>query len=59
MTLTDIRNYLSRHGYNNAIAFDGSSSATLVVNKLIQIAPANYKNSTIDVGIGFKAPKGH
>jgi hypothetical protein len=52
--LWEIRDYLRDNNYENAIAFDGSSSTTLVMNNKVEIMPADYKNVAIDVGIGVK-----
>ena len=58
ISLSDIRDHLDQMGYNNAIAFDGSSSATLVMWQHVSVAPVSYKDATINVGIGVKVP-GH
>lgn len=54
MSMSAIRDRLYSAGFDNALAFDGSSSATLIRNNAIQVKPAIYKNGSIDVGIGFK-----
>lgn len=55
-SLGAIRNNLIRQGYDNAVAYDGSSSATLVTSRGTVFSPAPYKNNTIGTGIGFRAP---
>jgi hypothetical protein len=53
MTLTEIRDRLISLGYDNAISFDGSNSATLVKDDKIIVNPARIKNNTIPSGITF------
>jgi hypothetical protein len=55
MSLSSLRDQLVTAGFDDALEFDGSSSATLVRNGQVQIAPtASYKNNSIEVGIGIK-----
>lgn len=51
LTLDGIRNELIKNGYNNAVSFDGSTSATLVKDKKIITKPDSRKNNSIPVGI--------
>jgi RHS repeat-associated protein len=64
MTLDEIRDYIISKGFDNALSFDGSTSATLVSNSpsLIPVGtykaqtivtPAKHKNNTIPVGATF------
>lgn len=55
-SMSAIRDSLIRQGYDNAVAFDGSSSATLVTPSGTIVSPAAYKNNTIGTGIGFRVP---
>ena len=54
MTLTQIRDYLSEKGYDNAISFDGSDSATLVNDNSIMTTPSGGKNNAIPSGVNFQ-----
>lgn len=54
MTLTEIRDRLAGLGYDNAISFDGSTSATLVKDQSIMVQPSSTKNNTIPSGVKFK-----
>jgi hypothetical protein len=56
LTIGSIRNDLSSAGFNDALLFDGSSSATLVTGAGTVVKPAAWKNATINAGIGFKIP---
>ncbi|GHT17539.1 hypothetical protein FACS189429_1840 [Bacteroidia bacterium] len=47
----DNDDYLIEQGYNNAISFDGSTSATLVQDKSILVNPSGTKDKTIPTGI--------
>jgi len=53
MTLTQIRDELASKGYDNAISFDGSSSATLVKDDKTLVTPAGYKDNSIPSGVQF------
>lgn len=53
MTLTQIRDYLIGLGYDNAISFDGSTSATMVKDKNIKVQPSSVKDNTIPSGVKF------
>lgn len=59
MTLTQIRDHLIGLGYDNAISFDGSNSATLVQDKTVVVEPGSKKNNTIPSGVtlAVEAPK--
>lgn len=52
--LDDIRNFLRVLKFENAIFFDGSDSAMLMVNGSFAIRAASNKNETNITGIGFK-----
>ncbi|WP_300601843.1 DUF6443 domain-containing protein [Niabella sp.] len=54
LTLTQIRDYLVREGFNNAVSFDGSNSATLLRDGAIFAAPGDVKNNTIPSGVRFQ-----
>jgi len=54
--ITDVRDFLIKEGVENAIAWDGSSSSTLVVDTKVLAKPADYKDATIPFGVGFKFP---
>ncbi|GHV14865.1 hypothetical protein FACS1894169_04660 [Bacteroidia bacterium] len=51
MTLDQLREYLIERGYDNAISFDGSSSATLVKDQRVIVQPALEKDETIPIGL--------
>ncbi len=53
MTMDEIRNDLISKGYDNALSYDGSTSATMVTNNNVIVSPAKNKNSTIPVGATF------
>ncbi|WP_166437314.1 RHS repeat-associated core domain-containing protein [Niastella caeni] len=55
-TLDEIRDRLVGQGYNNVLAFDGSTSSTLVENGKILVSPDTRKNSTIPSGLNFSVP---
>lgn len=54
LDLTGIRDYLSGKGYDNAISFDGSDSATLIKDGDIMVAPNEYKDNAIPSGVNFQ-----
>jgi RHS repeat-associated protein len=56
-TLDEIRDRLVSQGYNNVLAFDGSSSSTLVENGKPLVSPDKRKNSTIPSGLNFSVPE--
>jgi hypothetical protein len=51
--LSELRDKLADAGFDNAIAYDGSSSATLVKDGQLEIEPSHDKNKTVNTGIGF------
>ena len=55
-TLDQIRNRLVGQGYNNVLAFDGSTSSTLVENGKALVSPDKRKNSTIPSGLNLSVP---
>lgn len=54
MTLTEIRDALLRLGVDDALAWDGSTSATLVRNDKVVIAPSGVKDRMIGYGMGLQ-----
>lgn len=56
MTLDQIRDRLASQGYTNVLAFDGSSSSTLVQNGQPLVKPDDRKNSTIPSGLNLSVP---
>lgn len=52
--LDDIRNYLIHLKFENAIFFDGSDSAMLMIDGSFAIRAGSNKNETNITGIGFK-----
>jgi RHS repeat-associated protein len=57
LTLDVIKSYYQSWGFNNVLAFDGSSSATLVQDQQILVEPADYKDSSTPCGITFSVKK--
>jgi len=56
-TLDQIRDRLVQQGYNNILAFDGSTSSTLVENGKTLVSPDKRKNSTIPSGLNLSVPE--
>jgi len=56
MSLVEIRDNLLSMGFDNALASDGSSSATLVKDHTIYADPAFYEDRSIPSGITFTSP---
>ena len=54
--MDQIRDKLSCMGYDNAIAFDGSTSSTLAKDGKILVSPDTRKNSTIPAGLNISVP---
>ncbi len=54
MKLSEIRDSLSNLGVDDALAWDGSDSATLVTDSTVQVSPGKMKNNTIPAGAGFR-----
>ena len=52
-THTNFAQTLARRGFDSAVFLDGSTSDALVVDGKVEAAPAQVKNDSIDVGIGF------
>ncbi|MBK7636997.1 MAG: hypothetical protein IPJ13_24010 [Saprospiraceae bacterium] len=44
-------------GVDDAVAWDGSNSATLTIDNKVKTSPANYKNYTTPFGVGFRIKK--
>jgi hypothetical protein len=55
-SLTDIQKFLTKEGVEDALAWDGSTSSTLVVNKNVLSDPAGRKDNSIPFGVGFRVP---
>ena len=55
-TLDQIRDRLVGQGCNNVLAFDGSTSSTLVENGKTLVSPDQRKNSTIPSGLNLSVP---
>ena len=53
MTLDEIRDSLINQGFDNALSFDGSNSATLVQDGNVLVQPATTKDNTIPSGATF------
>ncbi|OWP73989.1 RHS repeat-associated core domain-containing protein, partial [Flavobacterium oreochromis] len=56
MTLDAIRDNLISKGYDSIVAFDGSTSSTLIHNKSTLVEPAEYKDNAVPVGVTISAP---
>ena len=54
--ITDVRQFLIKEGVENALAWDGSTSSTLVVDSKVLSTPSPKKDSTIPFGVGFRVP---
>ena len=54
LDLRGIRDLLIRRGADDAVAFDGSTSASLVVDQTIVVSPSFYKNNTIPFGLTIR-----
>jgi len=52
--LNAMRDALILMGVDDALAWDGSTSTTLVVDALVKVAPEGYKDSAIPFGIGLR-----
>ncbi|MFD1602340.1 phosphodiester glycosidase family protein [Flavobacterium artemisiae] len=57
MTLDSIRNFMIELGYDNIIAFDGGSSATLIENGDVIVSPAEFKDNQMPTGATLSVPK--
>ncbi|HPZ86603.1 MAG TPA: RHS repeat-associated core domain-containing protein [Flavihumibacter sp.] len=56
-TLDEIRDRLYKQGFTNVLAFDGSTSSTLVENGNPLVRPDERKNSTIPSGVNLSVPE--
>lgn len=56
MRLSEVRDSLVHLGIDDALAWDGSDSATLVRDTTVEVSPGSIKNNTIPVGAGFRLP---
>jgi len=54
-TLNEIRDFLHYMGVSDALAWDGSDSATLVSDDEVVVTPGRRKNNTIPVGAVFRS----
>jgi hypothetical protein len=54
LNLSDIRNSFVSLGVSDALAWDGSDSATLVTDSVVRVAPGDTKNNRMPVGAGFR-----
>lgn len=54
LNLSDIRNSFVQMGVKDAVAWDGSDSATLVRDATVVSSPGRMKDNTIPFGIGFR-----
>ncbi|MCG3158139.1 MAG: hypothetical protein DKINENOH_04780 [bacterium] len=54
MSLKEIRNTFLYMGIDDAVAWDASDSATLVLDNTIRVAPGLLKNITMPYGVGFR-----
>lgn len=54
MPLSQLRDKLLSAGFDNGIFLDGSDSSMLMVENTFYSRPANSKNKTNNIGIGFK-----
>ena len=52
-----MRDKLIKEEWDQIIAFDGSSSATLVKDNQTLTKPANYKNNTTPSGVTLSVPQ--
>ena len=53
--IDEIRDQMSERGIENAIAWDGSTSSTLVVDSEVLSKPSSKINNTIPFGIGLRS----
>jgi hypothetical protein len=54
LNLSEIRDKFTQWGVRNALAWDGSDSATLVRDDTVVVHPSERKNTKIPVGLGFR-----
>ncbi|WP_326554430.1 phosphodiester glycosidase family protein [Micromonospora sp. NBC_01813] len=54
--MSELRESLVRMGVRDAVAWDGSASATLVVDGKVEIAPQAIRDNTVTTGLGFRLP---
>jgi RHS repeat-associated protein len=57
MTLDAIRDFMVEAGYDNIVAFDGGSSATLIENGETITSPAEFKDNQMPTGITLSVPE--
>jgi len=57
MSVSWIRDTLLNFGIDNAVAFDGSDSTTLILDSQVLVKPGSLKDKTIPSGITFRIPK--
>jgi hypothetical protein len=49
-----MRDALIFMGVDDAVAWDASTSTTLVVDATVEVKPDDYKNKSIPVGLGLR-----
>ncbi|MEV6303528.1 phosphodiester glycosidase family protein [Actinoplanes sp. NPDC051861] len=54
--MSELRDSLIRMGVRDAVAWDGSGSATLVVDGKVEIAPEEIRDHALLAGIGLRLP---
>jgi hypothetical protein len=54
MNIRTLITRLQTMGVDDAVLCDGSDSATLIVDRTVHVAPADYKNNSIPTGILFR-----
>lgn len=54
--MSELRESLVRMGVRDAVAWDGSGSATLVVDGKVEIAPEDIRDRAMTTGLGLRLP---
>ncbi|MCM4084185.1 phosphodiester glycosidase family protein [Actinoplanes sp. TRM88002] len=54
--VSELRDALKQMGATDAVAFDGSASATLVVDGKVEIAPSKFRDNMMTAGLGLRLP---
>ncbi|HYE56426.1 MAG TPA: hypothetical protein VD996_16370, partial [Chitinophagaceae bacterium] len=57
LDLTGIRDYLVSKGVEDAVAWDGSDSGTLLWDSTVMVEPGAAKDELIPFGVGFRMYK--
>ncbi|SRX75266.1 phosphodiester glycosidase family protein [Aequorivita antarctica] len=55
-TLDEIRDAMASMGYNNVLSFDGSNSATLLIDSEEVTSPHTIKDNTMPAGVNLSVP---